>query len=107
VSDTMVLELVLPNSTFTSLKQAAEQRKKTEAELAVEAIRAYLGQSATSSTLLGLFADEPELVDRVAQEAMQSRESAPLRLFEATNRQIAATGQTAPGQIQLTQHGCS
>jgi hypothetical protein len=90
MSDTMVLELVLPNSTFSSLKQAAEQRKKTEAELAVEAIRAYLGQSAGTSPLLGLFADEPELVDRVAQEAMQSRESTPLRLSEVTGEQVAA-----------------
>ena len=90
MSDTMVLELVLPNSTFSSLKQAAEQRKKTEAELAVEAIQAYLGQSVSASPLLGLFADEPELVDWVAHEAMQSRESTPLRLSEVTGEQVAA-----------------
>ena len=84
MSDTIVLEVVLPNSTFSSLKQAAEQRKKTEAELAVEAIRAYLGQSATTSTLLGLFADEPELVDSITQDAMQSRENTPLRQTEVT-----------------------
>ena len=84
MSDTRVLELVLPNSTFSSLKQAAEQRKKTEAELALEAIRAYLEQPASSSTLLGLFADEPELVDSITQDAMQSRENTPLRLAEVT-----------------------
>jgi hypothetical protein len=65
-----------------------------------------LAQWTKIDPLLGLYADEPELVDRVTQGAMQSRESTPLRLAEATNRQIAATGQTAPGQIQLTQHGC-
>ena len=84
MSDTRVLELVLPNSTFSSLKQAAEQRKKTEAELALEAIRAYLGQPASTSTLLGLFADEPELVDSITQDAMQSRENTPLRQTEVT-----------------------
>ena len=84
MSDTAVIELVLPKSTYITLQRAAEQRKKTETELAIEAIRLYLVQSARVDPLLGLFADELELVDNVTQEAMQSREKTPLRLSEVT-----------------------
>lgn len=35
---------------------------------------------ATSSSVIGLFADEPELIERVCEEAMQARERDPLRL---------------------------
>ena len=82
MSDARVLELVLPSSVFSSLKQAAEQRKRTEAELALEAIQSYLGQPTGAPALLGLFADEPELIDNITQDAMQSREKNPLRLAE-------------------------
>jgi hypothetical protein len=53
MSDTKVLELVLPNSTYLELKQAAQQRHKTEAELAVEAVRVYLAQWTKIDPLLG------------------------------------------------------
>ena len=84
MSDTMVIELALPNSTYLKLKQAAQQKHKTEAELALEAVRAYLAQWTKIDPLLGLYADEPELVDSVTQDAMQSRENTPLRLTEVT-----------------------
>jgi len=84
MSDTTVVELVLPKSTYMTLRQAAEQRKKTEAELVTEAVQMYLTQWANSDPLLGLFADEPELMDSVTQQAMQDRERVPLRLSEAT-----------------------
>lgn len=34
----------------------------------------------TSSSVIGLFADEPELIETVCEEAMQARERDPLRL---------------------------
>jgi len=73
MSDTMAIELVLPKSIYLALAQAAEQKKKTEAELVVEAIQAYLEQFPQIDRLLGLFADEPELIDSIATDAMQSR----------------------------------
>ena len=84
MNDTTVIELVLPKSTYMTLRQAAEQRKKTEVEVVTEAIQAYLAQRAKIDPLLGLFADEPELMDGVTQQAMQDRERTPLRLPEAT-----------------------
>lgn len=73
MSDTTAIELVLPKSIYLALAQAAERKKKTEAELAVEAIQAYLEQFAQIDPLLGLFADEPELIDSIARDTMQSR----------------------------------
>lgn len=35
---------------------------------------------ATSSSVIGLFADEPELIETVCEEAMEARERDPLRL---------------------------
>jgi hypothetical protein len=84
MSDTMVIELALPNSTYLELKQAAQQKHTTEAELAVEAVRAYLTQWTKIDPLLGLYADEPELADSIMQDAMQSRENTPLQLAEVT-----------------------
>ncbi len=82
MSDTMAIELVLPKSTYLALRQAAIQKHKTEAELVVEAIQAYLARLAEIDPLLGLFADESELMDSITMEAMHSRERTPLRLPE-------------------------
>ncbi len=82
MDDTKALELVLPASTYLALKQAAEQKKKTEVELILEAIQKYLAQLTQIEPLLGLFANEPELMDEVAADAMRGREGTPLRLAE-------------------------
>ncbi|MBM3129528.1 MAG: hypothetical protein FJ009_12995 [Chloroflexi bacterium] len=74
------IELVLPESTYQALKRAAEQNRKTEAEFALDAIRAYLKPSAQANSLLGLFADDPELIDGITESAMALRERTPLRV---------------------------
>ncbi|HZQ07405.1 MAG TPA: hypothetical protein VFD70_12570 [Anaerolineae bacterium] len=74
-----VIELTLPSDTFLALQRAALREHKTEAELAVEAIRAYLGQLGINDSLIGLFADEPELMDAVSESAMHIRETSHLR----------------------------
>ncbi len=74
------IELVLPERTYIALKQAAEEKHKSEAEVAVEAIQAYLEPAPAKDGLLGLFSDEPELIDRITEEAMQNRENTPLRI---------------------------
>ena len=78
MDDTKTLELVLPASTYLALKQAAEQKKKTEVELILEAIQKYLVQLTQIEPLLGLFANEPELMDEVAADAMRGREGTPI-----------------------------
>jgi hypothetical protein len=71
---------MLPQSTYLALKRAAEQKRKTETELAVEAIQAYLDRLTHIDPLLGLFADDPALIDSIASDAMRERESTPLRV---------------------------
>lgn|SRR5690554_3763149 len=82
-SSVIVLELKLPESTYAALQQAAIQAKKGEAEVALAAIQAYLTQSTDIEPLLGLFADDPHLIDQIEADAMQAREQAILRLTEA------------------------
>jgi hypothetical protein len=38
------------------------------------------GRDEPTDTLLGLFRDEPELLDQIVEEAMSARETQPLRL---------------------------
>ncbi len=76
----IALKLKLPESTYTALKQAANQAQKSEAELAVTAIETYLNQLANIDPLLGLFADDTTLIDQVEADALQTRERATLRL---------------------------
>lgn len=80
MSNSIGIQIVLPESTYQSLKRAAEQNRKTEAEFALDAIRAYLKPSTQASSLLGLFAEEGELIDRIAESAMELRERTPLRV---------------------------
>ncbi len=82
MSDTVTLKVSMPKGTYRAVQQAAEQRHKTEAEVVVEAVQVYLEQS-QADPLLGLFADEPDLIDEIASEAMRGRENTPLRLSGA------------------------
>ncbi len=74
------IEVELPESTYLALKQAAEQKHKTESELAADAIRAYLKPVPQVDSLLGLYSDEAELIDAITERAMETRERTPLRL---------------------------
>lgn len=76
------LQLQLPEDTYRALQKAAAQAHKTEAEIALDAIQAYLSQLSRIDPLLGLFAHDPELIDQVEADAMRSREGAVLRVTE-------------------------
>ena len=82
----IALELKLPESTYGALQQAAIQAQKSEAEVALAAIQAYLDQLANIDPLLGLFADDTQLIDEIEADAMQARERAILRLHESNGR---------------------
>lgn len=82
--DTMLRELVLPEDTYQALAEAAKKEHKTAGELAVEAIESYLSRLKSIDPLLGLFADEEDLIDAVAEDAAQSR-NRPLRLIEVVS----------------------
>lgn len=80
------LELKLPEDTYAALKQAASHARKSESEIAVAAIQAYLNQLADIDPLLGLFADDLQLIDQIEADAMQSRERATLRFLEVNGQ---------------------
>jgi hypothetical protein len=85
MTQTQAIELVLPPKTLLALKQAAERHHKTETELLVEAVESYLERGAGIDPLLGLFADDAELIDRVTGDALHSRENTPLRVTTPTD----------------------
>ena len=74
------IEIALPESTYAALKQAAEKNHKSESELAIEAIQTYLDSLEPIDPLLGLFANEAELIDAVTEDALRNRQVTPLRL---------------------------
>lgn len=73
------LTLSLPVDTFQALERASVRERKTASDVALEAIRTYLGQLDVNEPLIGLFVDEPQLVDEITETAMQLRETSPWR----------------------------
>ena len=82
MSETITIQLLLPKDIYQALQQAARRQSKSEADLAVTAIEAYLGQASDIDPLWGLFADDSTLIDQVVQQAMRDRERIPMRLTE-------------------------
>ncbi len=74
MSDVQAINLLLPRRVYQALELAARQTHKTETELVIEAVESYLKRAAKIDPLLGLFADEVELIDHVTAEAMRDRE---------------------------------
>jgi hypothetical protein len=83
MSETIAVSLGLPKHLYQALQRTARQLHKSEADLVSAALESYLVKPAADDPLLGLFADDPGLIDQVAQQAMQDRERIPLRLKEA------------------------
>lgn len=79
--DTVVVEL--DPETSARARRLAHARGTTIAKL----VQALIAQSDmpenTADPLLGLFADEPALLDTLVHDAMQTRETQPLRLPHA------------------------
>ena len=82
MNEPTIIELSLPPETYGALEQAAQRAHKTAKEIAVAAIESYLKQLATIDPLLGLFADEPDLIQQVIEDALNTRGTTPLRLAE-------------------------
>ncbi len=71
-------ELKLPARIYSALREAAAKTRKSEEEVALDAIQAYLAQIDDVDPLMGLFADEPDLIEQIVASAMNDRERAPL-----------------------------
>lgn len=82
MSDNIFLRVSLPKRTYQALKRVAKKRQKSESDILLDALRAYLDQLAKVDPFLGMFADESNLMDQVVTYAMQSRETTPFRIHE-------------------------
>ena len=70
----------LPKNTFRALCKAARRQHKSETDLAEAAIEEFLEKANDAGKLVGLFANEPTLIDQILNQAMDDRENMPLRL---------------------------
>lgn len=82
MSENISLRVSLPKRAYQALKRVAKKKQKSESDILLDALRAYLDQLAKIDPLLGMFADDTDLVDNALTYAMQTRESTPLRIHE-------------------------
>jgi predicted transcriptional regulator len=75
----MTLEVELNERTMARLKQIAKGRHLTVEMVLKEIVERFLEAEASEDAVLGMFAQEPELMDAVVREAMDARESDRLR----------------------------
>lgn len=79
--DTVIVEL--DSQTSERARRLAQARGTTIAALVQSLIAQLDRDESMPDLLLGLFADEPALLDQVVDQTMQTRESQPLRLSDA------------------------
>jgi hypothetical protein len=75
-----IVKLDLDNQTFESIQRIAARRRATVETLIQDLVRRLVAIETTDDPLLGMFAQEPDLMDAVTAAAMSARENDPLRL---------------------------
>ncbi len=75
-----VLELHLDEQTIERVHDLAARRHSTIEALIIKLVKMLAEGAAVGDPLLGMFAQEPELLDVVLENAMMARETDPLRL---------------------------
>ncbi len=73
------IELQIDDQPFEQVQRLAEARQYSLQALIIEIIEQLAKISPKANPLLGMFAQEPELLDQVLEAAMRSRETVPLR----------------------------
>lgn len=74
------VQLQMDEVTWKHAQQVANQRQSTVEALIKEIIDTLATMRDTEDPFLGMFAQEPELIDQIVASTMQSRENMPLRL---------------------------
>jgi hypothetical protein len=72
--------LHLDDQTFERIEQIAAGRRATVETLLQELVQRLVAIETTTDPILGMFAQEPDLMDTVTTSAMSARETDPLRL---------------------------
>lgn len=73
------IQLQLDEQTLERIRRLSRLRRCTLEELLKEAIEQMRVIEPTNDRVLGMFADEPELMDQVIESTMLTRENHPLR----------------------------
>lgn len=76
----VTMQLQLTDHTYRALRQVAARSRKTEDQVVLDALQDYLAKTAVANPILGLFADDPALLDAVTEAALLDREQSQLRL---------------------------
>ena len=74
------IKLQLDDKTLELVKHIAARRRATVETLIQDLVQRLVAAEATDDPVLGMFAQEPDLMDAVTTSAMQAREANPLRL---------------------------
>ena len=75
-----IVKLDLDNQTFESIKRIATRRRATVETLIQDMVQRLVTVETTNDPFLGMFAQEPDLIDAITTTAMSARETDPLRL---------------------------
>lgn len=77
-------ELHLDEVTYARAKRLAEERRISVEQLVSEAVERYTVapnvEPTGTDSMIGLFADAPELMDQIVAEAYRDREQVPFRI---------------------------
>ncbi len=74
------VQLQMDEITWKRAQQVARRQHSTVEVLIKDMINAISTMVDTEDPFLGMFAQEPELIDQIVTSAMQTRENTPLRL---------------------------
>jgi hypothetical protein len=74
------VKLHLDNQTFERVKDIADRRRATVEGLIQDLVERLVTTQTDEDPFLGMFAQEPDLVDAIVASAMHTRETGSLRL---------------------------
>lgn len=76
-------EVHLDEATYARAKKLADAKRVTVEEIVSAALEQFLGTTTSrqpeADSLIGLFADAPDLLDQIVERAYRDREQYPLR----------------------------
>ncbi len=74
-----IVKLHLDHQTFECIEHIAARRRATVETLLQDLVQRLVAVETTGDPILGMFAQEPDLMDAVIAAAMSARETDPLR----------------------------
>ena len=82
MNENVSFQFSLPKTTYRALQRVAKKTNKSESDIMLAALRAYLDHLAKVDPFLGMFAEDADMMDEVVTYAMRARETLPFRIQE-------------------------